>query len=87
MVNHMLASRHFNGYSRDLKDEMRSYANYKFVRSMQLVDLSKCKNVFNYYSRTIWLAFLTTVAKWKRQRQKELAYIENYGYGKKREKK
>lgn len=83
----MLASRHFNGYNKDLKDEMRSYANYKFVRSMQLVDLSKCKNVFNYYSRTIWLAFLTVVAKWKRQRQKEIAYIENYGYGKKREKK
>lgn len=78
----MLASRHFSGYSRNLKDEMRSYANYKFVRSMQLVDLSKCKNVFNYYSRTIWLAFLTVIAKWKKQKEKEIEYIESYGYGK-----
>lgn len=65
--SNMLKARNFSNYSDEVKDEMKSYAQYKFMKSMATVDLSKAKNIFNYYSRLTYLAFLTALAKWKKR--------------------
>lgn len=38
----------------------------KLTKSMKTVDLSKCKNIFNYYSRVVYLAFVTELQRQKR---------------------
>ena len=65
----ILNSRNFNGYPVDLKEEMLSFAQYKFIKSMQTVDLSKAVNIFNFYTRIVWLAYLTVIGKWKRAKE------------------
>lgn len=45
---------------------MLSFAHYKFIKSMQTVDLSKAENIFNFYTRIVWLAYLTVIGKWKK---------------------
>lgn len=29
-------------------------------------DLSKAENIFNFYTRIVWLAYLTVIGKWKK---------------------
>ena len=66
IIEHMFKSQCFKRYSIEWKDEMRSYAIYKLMCSIKTVDLSKCANVFNYFSRTTYLAFLTEISKLKK---------------------
>ena len=61
IVENMLNSSNFRSYSDDWKDEMRSFAHQKLMKSMKSVDPAKCKNIFNYYSRITWLAFITRI--------------------------
>lgn len=61
IVENMLKSPNFRRYSDEWKDEMRSFAHQKLMRSMKSVDPAKCKNMFNYYSRITWLAFITRI--------------------------
>ena len=63
---------------------MRSYAVYKLMKSMKTVDLSKCRNVFNYYTRAVALAFASAAGKLRRDSLKhkewekeELRRLEN----------
>lgn len=65
IMEHLLSSKSFANYTDDWKDEMRSFAVYKLVKSIDTVDLSKCQNVFNYYTRVIALAFATAASKLK----------------------
>ena len=67
IIENMLKSRNFNRYSLQWKTEMSSFAIYKLMRSIKTVDLSKCANVFNYFSRTVYLAFLTEISKLRKQ--------------------
>lgn len=74
IIDHMINSVNFYNYSAVWKDQMREYAIYKLMRSMKTVDLAKCKNVFNYYSRTVYLAFLTQLVKLRRNAERVNKY-------------
>ncbi len=76
----MLKSPNFRSYSDEWKDEMRSFAHQKLMKSMKSVDPAKCKNMFNYYSRITWLAFITRIQQMKKKDHNKLEYIDNIDY-------
>lgn len=50
------------------------------MKSMKSVDPAKCKNIFNYYSRITWLAFITRIQQMKKEDHNKLEYIDNIDY-------
>lgn len=72
IVDHMLTSRQFSNYSPEWKEDMRQLAIEKLMRSMQSVDLGKCKNIVNYYSRIVYLAFITQIVTNKKRAAHEV---------------
>ena len=76
----MLKSPNFRSYSDEWKDEMRSFAHQKLMKSMKSVDPAKCKSIFNYYSRITWLAFITRIQQMKKEDNNKLEYIDNIDY-------
>lgn len=68
ICDHLLEAKNFRSYSTEWKDKMRDFAMTKLCKSIKTVDLTKCKNVFNYFSRAAYLAFVTSI-----QRQKKMS--------------
>lgn len=63
ICNHLLEAKNFRNYSTEWKDKMRDFAMTKLCKSIKTVDLTKCKNVFNYFSRAAYLAFVTSIQR------------------------
>ena len=66
IIDNMMHKQNFRYYCTAWKDHMRGFAILKLAKSMKTVDLSKCKNIFNYYSRVVYLAFVTELQRQKR---------------------
>lgn len=74
ICDRLLEANNFRNYSSDWKEEMKSFAMNKFVKSMKSIDLSKCNNVFNYYTRVAYLAFITIIGRMKKREAKKLQF-------------
>ena len=66
IIDHMMHKKNFRYYCTAWQGHMRDFAILKLTKSMKTVDLSKCKNIFNYYSRVVYLAFVTELQRQKR---------------------
>ena len=65
LTDHLLQSASFRRYPVHVKQDMKSYALYKLVRSVQTVKLSMSpKQIFNYCTRSAWVAFITEIQKY-----------------------
>ena len=69
IVQHIIWSRRFSGYPSYWKDEMASYALLRCMKAMKTVDPSKCKNIFNYYTRIVWTSFMLELGRLKKTRE------------------
>ena len=58
IVENMLHSRSFRGYSQHLKEDMTGNAYLRCMRAVQTFDTKKTQNAFGYITRTVWTAFL-----------------------------
>lgn len=66
IIDHMMHKKNFRYYCTAWQGHMRDFAMIKLAKSMKTVDLSKCMNCFNYYSRIVYLAFVTELQRQKR---------------------
>lgn len=66
IIDHMMHKKNFRYYCSAWQGHMRDFAILKLTKSMKTVDLSKCQNIFNYYSRVVYLAFVTELQRQKR---------------------
>lgn len=66
IIDHMMRKQNFRNYCTAWQGHMKDFAMLKLTKSMKTVDLSKCKNIFNYYSRVVYLAFVTELQRQKR---------------------
>lgn len=69
IADHMLMSHSFVNYSQEWKEEMKSFAMLKCMRAVKTVDPAKCKSLFNYFTRIVWNACLTSLGRLKRRRE------------------
>lgn len=81
LTDHLLQSANFRRYPNEMKEDMKSYALYKLVRSVDTVNLDMTPvQVFNYCTRAAWLAYLTEISKYYKtlnlQRDLERQYLE-----------
>ena len=58
IVENMLHSRSFRGYSQHLKEDMAGNAYLRCMKAVQTFDQKKTQNAFGYITRTVWTAFL-----------------------------
>ena len=58
IVENMLHSRSFCGYSQHLKEDMAGNAYLRCMKAVQTFDKNKTQNAFGYITRTVWTAFL-----------------------------
>lgn len=58
IVENMLHSHSFRGYSQHLKEDMAGNAYLRCMKAVQTFDTKKTQNAFGYITRTIWTAFL-----------------------------
>ena len=58
IVQNMLHSRSFRGYSQHLKEDMAGNAYLRCMKAVQTFNKNKTQNAFGYITRTVWTAFL-----------------------------
>lgn len=58
IVENMLHSHSFRGYSQHLKEDMAGNAYLRCMKAVQTFDTNKTQNAFGYITRTVWTAFL-----------------------------
>ena len=65
MCDRILRHSNFNGYTQDLKEEMKSYANLLFCRYAHNIDPNERdgRQVFNYVTAIIFSAYKQTLKK------------------------
>lgn len=84
MIDHLLMHYRFNKYPEDVKDEMKSYAIWKFVKYWQSYNPKKGYGTcFNYSTMIIWNAFLTVITKYYKRMDmnRELLEAAKLAYG------
>lgn len=65
----LLMTNNFKHYDEQVKQDLKSHALYKMTRGIMTVKLDyveidpSCKFIFNYFTRTAYLAFLTELHK------------------------
>lgn len=64
MVNHILRSKSFSNYNQDLKDDLASHALEKCIKNIKNYKKEKADVCFNYYTRTIFCAFMDVLGKY-----------------------
>lgn len=69
VADHVTGCANFRRYPNAVKEDMKSLALLKLVKSVDTADLERfnAKQIFNYVSRTVWTAFLTELSKHYRQ--------------------
>lgn len=69
MADGLLMTNNFKHYDEQTKQDLKSHALYKMTRGLMTIRLEyadndpSCKFVFNYFTRTAYLAFLTELQK------------------------
>lgn len=64
MTSHILTHRHFNGYSREVKEELQSYSLFRLFKcGIYSYDLSRQKDCFNYFTCAIFNNYYTALGR------------------------
>lgn len=69
ICDHMLRMGSFNRYPEQVKQDMKSFALYKCIRGLKTFKFDEFaeQRCFNYFTRAIYLSFLTELSKHYKQ--------------------
>ena len=74
LVDRILKSGRFNGYTDLWKDEMRTEAHLSAVKSIDKFDTEKFKNPFAYFTTVIYYTFYNTIKELKKAHNTAIEY-------------
>ena len=87
MHDNILVHNNFRRYSKELKEDMRSYSIGKILKSLMRFDLSKKDKCFGYYSHAIFNNYVYIIMKhykyvngWKGYYNSRLQKLVDAGY-------
>ena len=85
LTEHMLRSPNFNGYPKEVKEDLQGHALEKLMKSLKTVKLEFTPHqIFNFATRTIYTAFLSELGRhYKFENTKRAAtrkYLESSPY-------
>ena len=74
LVDRIIKSHRFNGYTDLWKDEMRSEGIYSACRSIKTFDTDKYDNPFAYFTTAVYYTFYGVIAKEKKNHSTAIRY-------------
>lgn len=74
IVDRVIKSGRFNGYTDTWKDEMRAESIYSAVKSIKNFDVDKGKNPFAYFTTSTFYTCYNVIAKLKKNQQVSIDY-------------
>lgn len=76
MHDHILNHRNFRGYRKDLKDEMKSFSLFRILKCGLKSFKFGTSKPFSYFTRAIFLNYLTCIGKYYEHLNKHQAYVK-----------
>lgn len=76
MHDHILNHRNFRGYRQDLKDEMKSFSLFRILKCGLKSFKFGTSKPFSYFTRAIFLNYLTCIGKYYERLNKHQAYVK-----------